>query len=80
MDRKALADFEYQIEKISFEVDGDEVIKVSDVIEILSNMVEDGEQIVSKAKVREALDHVMRENYSRLLNELWAEMDRKLDN
>jgi hypothetical protein len=80
MNNKALQDIKYELDKRTFEVAGEDVVKVEDILSILENMLEDGEDIVSKDKVKEALDQVIRENYNRILNELWEGIENKLDN
>jgi hypothetical protein len=80
MNSKALQDIKYELDKRTFEVDGEDAVKVEDILNILEGMLEDGEDIVSKDKVKEALDQVIRENYNRILNELWEGIENKLDN
>jgi uncharacterized protein YlzI (FlbEa/FlbD family) len=79
MTDNALKDIQYELEKVSFEVNGDQVVKIEDIINTIGSMMNQGDDIVAKAKVKEVLDQVIRENYNRMLEDLWKEMEKRLD-
>jgi DNA primase large subunit len=79
MNDETLRDIKYEIDKISFDVDRDKVVKVDDLMKLLSIMLEKGEAIISKDELKSVVDDVLQGNYKRMLDELWKEIDKRLE-